>query len=620
MQRFLTGVVCAIASGSVLLGMPQAPAQGALSVGGRVVDVGTQGPVAGAAITIRGTAPLPDPPTLVADAEGRFRFDQLRPGRYTIVATAVGYLQGGAHIEDGMPPAELAVTLDAGGSRTDLRIELVKPASIAGFVLDSDNSPVESAQMGALREVYVAGIRRFAVGSAATSDDAGAFRFNSLAPGRYIVCVIGQRLTVPRAVQSLLEGAAAGSPEDQMAFTLTARQSGMELGANRGFAVGDFWLKPGNVSVGPLVTSDGQVWSAPDTCNGGARNPLAAPLITVAAADQRLGETLIVDLERAPSVSGVVTGPEGPMAWQSVALESEGFDALGWTEGLPYAATTTDGAGRFTLLGVAPGNYVLRSYRVPIATPGAPPGTLPEGETLSVQMPVTVGNDDVTNVGVRMEAASQPHGRVVFVGDSPPPTDEQRSRTSIVFASADGITTRAPFLRPAVAVQADGSFRTAGLMSGRYVVTVAPLGPWRLDTAERNGVDVSDAPFVVNHEAQSDIVITMTDEQWRITGTVRDDKAFPVESGHVVVFPTDRARWVGQGAEPRRQRRVDVREGAYGIDGLPAGEYFVLALPASGAGDWQTPQRLAQWAGTAMRITLATRESRTIDLTLRGGR
>ncbi len=272
----------------------------------------------------------------------------------------------------------------------------------------------------------------------------------------------------------------------------------MNLGANRGFAVGDFWLRPGNVSVGPLAASDGQIWSAPDVCNGNARNPLFAPVITLASGDERAGEALIVDLAPAVAVSGLATGPQGPLAWQGLILESEGFDALGWTEGLPYASTSTDGAGRFTFLGVAAGNYVLRTYRIPQVLRGSPPGTAPEGETLSAVVPVSVGREALTDLSVTLTVAVQPSARVVF--------------------------------------------------------------------------------------------------------------------------PTDRTRWIGQGALPRRQRLVDVRNGSYSVEGLPPGEYFVCAVPVSASGNWQHPDRFAQWAGTAQRVTLGPRESRTIDLTLGGTR
>ena len=618
MKQLLAVVLGALGFAAAVTG--QAPAPASISLGGRVVDAATQQPLPGAAVTIRGVAPLPDPPTLVADAVGRFRFDQLRPGRYSVAATAIGYLAGGEHIEDGMAPPEVTVVIETGESQNNLRLGLAKPVAIAGFVVDSDNSPVEAAQMGALREVYVAGIRRFVVGSASASNDAGQFRFNNLAPGRYIVCVIGERLTVPRSLQMFFEEAAAGSESDRTAFTALIQRGGMELGSARGFAVGDFWLKPGNVSVGPLVTSDGQVWSAPDTCNGGARNPLSAPLITLAAGEQRLAETLVVNLEPASSVSGVVTGPAGAIAWQGVTLESEGFDALGWLEGLPYSTTTTDGAGRFTFLGVAPGNYVLKTQRLPPAIAGQPPGPPGDTEALSARIPISVGLEAIDNVSVVMEAAQPVRGRVVFAGSVASPSANELTRVAVTLVSADGVTARMPRLRPTVIVQPDGTFRTVGLMSGRYVVSVAPMGPWRLDKAEMNGVDVSDVPFVVSDETLPEIVVTLTDAQWRVSGTVRDAKSLPIATGRVLVFPSDRTRWVGQGAQPRRQRLAEVRNGAYAIDGLPSGEYLIIALPAGAASDWQSLDRLAQWAIGATRVVLNERESRTLDLTVGGGR
>lgn len=612
--RWCAIVLC---GGAVLAQAPQAPPQSGLSLGGRVVDTSTRRPVSGASVTIRGPVPLPDPPTLIADAEGRFRFDALRPGRYTLTATAVGYLAGGDHLEAGIAPPDTSVQLEDGVSQTDLQLGLVPPASISGIVVDSDNAPVESAQMGALREVYVAGHRRFEVGGSATSDDAGQFRFGFLAPGRYIVCVIGERITVPVAAQAALDRAASGSPQERMEFQLRARQSGMAFGAERGFAAGDFWIKPGNVSVGPIVTADGTVWSAPDTCNGGARSPLKAPVIALAAGEPRLNEVLVVDLAPAVSVSGQLVGPNGPMPWHGVSIESDGFEALGWMEGMPYAFTTSDGDGRFTFLGVVPGDYQVKAYQVPGATPGAPPGTLPDGEALSGSASLSVGRENVDGVQLRLTAASRVRGRLEFVGSVAAPSTAEILRATVTFTDADGVSTRRAWLRPTVVVQPDGVFDVVGLLPGRYVVAVAPLGPWRIHQALVGGVDVSDVPLELSDAALPEVVIRMTDAPARLTGTVRDEKGLVVPAAHVVAYPVDRTRWVGQGAQPRRQQRVDVRNGVFSIEGLPAGDYFLVPLSQAEATDWQQPARLEAWSSSAMRVTLLDRESRTIDLTLR---
>ena len=62
-------------------------------------------------------------------------------------------------------------------------------------------------------------------------------------------------------------------------------------------------------------------------------------------------------------ISGTVVGPDGPaanMALHLVPAESE----LGTIE-VDTATTTTDRNGAFTLLGVPPGQYLLRTMKVP---------------------------------------------------------------------------------------------------------------------------------------------------------------------------------------------------------------------------------------------------------------
>ena len=59
--------------------------------------------------------------------------------------------------------------------------------------------------------------------------------------------------------------------------------------------------------------------------------------------------------------------------------------------------------------------------------------------------------------------------------------------------------------------------------------------------------------------------------------------------------------------------------GLYSLKGLPSGEYFVLALGVKDATMWQTPEAFARFSQTAQKITLAPRETRTVDVKV-GGR
>ena len=79
-------------------------------------------------------------------------------------------------------------------------------------------------------------------------------------------------------------------------------------------------------------------------------------------------------------VSGVLTGPDGPAANHGLRLWPVPANDGGYE--IPIAYATTDSRGRFAFLGVPPGAYIIRAYRVqptgPIFIPptaGGPPGT-----------------------------------------------------------------------------------------------------------------------------------------------------------------------------------------------------------------------------------------------------
>ena len=54
--------------------------------------------------------------------------------------------------------------------------------------------------------------------------------------------------------------------------------------------------------------------------------------------------------------------------------------------------------------------------------------------------------------------------------------------------------------------------------------------------------------------------------------------------------------------------------GAYGIPGLPEGEYFVLATAADVGAEWQDPVALAAWSRTASRVRIGPTGVETVDL------
>jgi hypothetical protein len=91
-----------------------------------------------------------------------------------------------------------------------------------------------------------------------------------------------------------------------------------------------------------------------------------------------------------------------------------------------------------------------------------------------------------------------------------------------------------------------------------------------------------------------------------VSGHVTDSASAPVGNYSVVVFPTDRTKWVG--ASRLVRLAPPAKDGSFEVTGLPAGEYWVAATdPMKGAevsGDSLAPEKLEQLAFRATRVTL----------------
>jgi hypothetical protein len=83
-------------------------------------------------------------------------------------------------------------------------------------------------------------------------------------------------------------------------------------------------------------------------------------------------------------------------------------------------------------------------------------------------------------------------------------------------------------------------------------------------------------------------------------------------------FPVERDQWSKYGFRPSRLRSISVSTaGTFSITRIPAGEYFVIALPESQAERWQDPEFLARAAAQATRVTVNWGETATAALTMK---
>jgi hypothetical protein len=539
-------------------------------------------------------------PRLVGtDDNGRFAFDRLPAGRYTVSATKAGFVQTfHGSTRPGRGPGVPVAIED--GHKTDITIRLLPGAVITGVVTDSRGNPAPGVTVAAV-DTRPSG-RTVPTPARVASDDRGVYRIFGLAPGDYLVSALPRLVPAPEG-RGGRGGAGVTAVTD--ADVRWAKNPGAGLATGAGAAGGP--APPArSVSYAPVYYP-------------GTTDAAAAATIPVASGAERAGADLTLRIVALARLAGTIVDGEGrPVTSAQVFLvpkrgdQPSPVDALVASGALVLPRATVSASG-FSFSGVTPGQYTL------IARTGSGQrglvGAAPEPPAQWSVIDLAVDGADRTDLALRLLPGLKVTGRYVFEGAAPPadPTTLNLSLVATNPIPGVGSIFRA-------AMQADGRFQVPSLAPGSYVVRAdTPAGTrWIVKSAIVNGRDLADRPLPAPAGAGevADVVVTFTDRASEISGRLIDASGRPVTRYSIVVFTEDRSLWL-PGA--RRIRSVPpATDGSFTVGGLPAGEYAIAAVENREDADLSDAGFLSRLLASAFKLTLAEGETRRQDLRVGG--
>ena len=519
---------------------------------------------------------------MASDESGRFLFENVPEGRYTLTANKGGYLPG-AYGSTVPGSAGTPLVIAAGGQANGLKIAMTRGAVITGVLRDDHGTPVEGLRVWAVRPGTRVNERTGEVsaasGSSSITDDRGSYRIFGLSPGSYVVYVTAPlwisagttRLTAREDVQRaqrLVDAATAGG-------TAPPAAAPQPVGATVTYAN----------SYYPRTVAPGE-----------------AAVLQLRAGEERGGIDLHLILATTAGISGRVVDVSGqpvanPVVWIRPAVPGGTRDQF---------EMRTQPDGTFSVASLQAGRYDLGAQ-----------GRAGADRTLWARLTISVADRDQSDLVLQLQPGLQVSGRLIFDGDATPPPASSIGVT--LFEAGQTSFHSLPSAKPAT----DGTFTIEGIAAARYRINIGELtgrlpAGWMVKSITAPGTDIdhADVPIevVVGRELPP-LTVTLTSRTTELSGTLQDSAGRPAPAFTMVAFTTDTTAWGGQSRRVQSTRPAD--DGKFSFMNLPAGDYFLAAVNGMESGQANDAQFLSTLVAGATRVTIAAGQKTVQDLKIR---
>jgi hypothetical protein len=501
------------------------------SLEGKLIDAATSEPVrkanlvliqtprAGGGMTMAG----PPPGTAVSsDAEGKFSFPKLEPGRYMLSADKAGYVRQQYGTRAGQFGPGTNLVLEPGQKIANIEFKLMRQGVITGKVVDEDGEPVPHTMVSVLRRTPSS---RRAMGMMGTAtNDVGEFRIASLPPGRYLL----------RAEQ----------------------QGGRMFGAP------------------PLASADAKVEGTlgfVPTYYPGVTDEASAGEIVVAAGQQISGIDIGLRKGRVFQVSGRIKGVPAGATRIQVNLQARRTARDGMMFGFGGGGNVKPD-GTFSLPSVMPGSWDMVAMSLESGRP-----------QMLGRAPVTVTNLNVEDLVIEPRSLLELAGRVTLEGAAEQQDNvkaglagqQDNSKTSVVGqVMLQPMQPFPAFIEPG-RIQPDGTFKISGVSRDQYTVHVMGLsGEQYIKSVRAGDVDVTTTGLDLSTaDTAPRIEIRVRAKGATVSGVVLDgDKPSP---GAIVTALTQ--PYKPELRSPMLKTATTDQNGGFTLQGLAPGEYRIYA-------------------------------------------